>query len=213
MKKFIFLFRQILGGQSILRSYLNYELLALELKGKSIDIGGGGSQKYISFMKRSKDVEFKTLDLKIGNQVDFEKDSLPAEDGLYDTVLFLNVMEHIFNHQHIANEVMRITKVGGQMIGYVPFLMWYHPDHKDFFRYTHEAIDLIFQSAGAKKIEIIPNYCGPFIAAAQMMLFSFPKLIRVFVFATAYLFDQIFFLIKKTKRSRYVLGYLFLCEK
>jgi SAM-dependent methyltransferase len=189
MKKFKFIFREINKGKSLIRSYLNYHLQSLEIKGKTIDIGGGSGEGYISFMKRLEDVEFQTFDLKVGNSVDFEKDQLPAEDGTYDTVLFLNVMEHIFNHQHIANEVMRITKTDGVVIGYVPFLMWYHPDHRDFFRYTHEAIEIIFKKAGAQNIEIVPNYCGPFIAAAQMMLLSLPKFIRPFFFTMFYFLE------------------------
>ncbi len=150
MKKYLFVLKEIWRGKSILRAASNFQLRDIELKGKTIDIGGGRGEKYVSFIKRSTDVEFQTFDLKNGDFVDFEKDQLPAEDNTYDSVLFLNVMEHIFNHQHIANEVMRITKPGGQMIGFVPFLMWYHPDHKDFFRYTHEAIEIICERAGAR---------------------------------------------------------------
>lgn len=213
MIKFKFIFGEIRKGKSLIRSYLNYHLLPVEIKGKTIDIGGGSGEGYISFMKRGENVEFQTFDLKVGNSVDFEKDPLPAEDGTYDTVLFLNVMEHIFNHQHIANEVMRITKFDGTVVGYVPFLMWYHPDHRDFFRYTHEAIEIIFKRAGAQSVEIQPNYCGPFIAAAQMMILSFPKILRPLVFTLMFLLDELFFIIKKSRESRYVLGYVFICGK
>jgi SAM-dependent methyltransferase len=213
MKKLAFLTKEVSKGKSILRSFLNYDLKDYELKGKTIDIGGGKNSDYIAFMKRSLDIDFLSFDIKAGASIDFEKDSLPSQNDTFDTVLFLNVMEHIFNHQHIANEVMRITKPGGQMLGYVPFLMWYHPDHKDFFRYTHEALEIIFQRAGAKSVQIIPNYCGPFIAAAQMAILSFPKIFRPFIFICSYILDEIFFAIKRTRNSRYILGYLFLCKK
>lgn len=213
MNKFTFITKEVLKGKSILRAYLNYHLLPIEIKGKVIDIGGGSNEGYISFMKRSNDVEFMTFDMKVGNNVDFETDDLPAEENTYDTVIFLNVMEHIFNYQHIADEVVRITKPGGKVIGYVPFLMWYHPDHKDFFRYTHEAIQIIFDKAGVTNIEMIPNYCGPFIAATHMVMLSMPRLLRPFVFIPAYILDETFFFLKKTRESRFILGYLFLCSK
>lgn len=214
MKKFIFLIREISKGKSVIRAYLNFHLLEVELKGKTIDIGGGRGEGYVSFMRRTADVTFETFDIKAGNNVDFESDNLPATDGLYETVLFLNVMEHIYNHQHIADEVVRIVKPGGQLIGYVPFLMWYHPDHRDFFRYTHEAIEKIFEKAGGKEIKIVPNYCGPFVAAAQMMLLSIPKILRPLVFPFFYALDSVYFLLKKNENnSRYVLGYLFVVSK
>ncbi len=213
MSKYFFLLKEIWKGKSVLRAYFNYSLLSVELKGRTIDIGGGHGEEYVSFVKRSDDVKFETFDLKSGQVTDFEKDSLPAQDGSYDTVLFLNVMEHIFNYQHIANEVMRITKSGGQLIGYVPFLMWYHPDHKDYFRYTHEALEIIYKKANAKDVEIIPDYCGPFIAASHMMIRSTPRIVRPIIFTINYFLDEIFFFLKKTRKTRFVLGYLFVCKK
>lgn len=213
MKKYLFVLKEIWKGKSITRGYLNFQLLSTELKGKTIDIGGGRGEEYVSFIRRSSDVEFQTFDPKSGDFVDFEEDRLPADENRYDTVLFLNVMEHIFNYQHIANEVMRITKPGGQMIGFVPFLMWYHPDHKDFFRYTHEAIEIICERAGAKEIKVEPTACGPFVAAAQMMMLSFPRVLRPFVFTPMYLMDELFYLIKGSRTTRYALGYVFICSK
>jgi hypothetical protein len=214
MTKFTFLCKELWAGKSVLRAYLNFHLKDLKVTGKTVDVGGGGgSSVYLEHIQRGSDVEIKNFDPKIGTTINFETDCLPVDDGFYDTVLFLNVMEHIFNYQHIANEVMRITKNDGQMIGYVPFLMWYHPDSKDFFRYTHEALQIIFERAGAKNIEITPNYCGPFIAAAQMMMLSVPRIIRPIIFTLLYALDELFFLLKGKKESRFVLGYLFLCSK
>lgn len=215
MKEFFFLQKNILKRQSILRAYLNHHLSSIKLAGKTVDIGSGsGWLKTTELFKKESDFSYQAFDLKVGTNIDFEKDALPVESNLYDTVLFLNVMEHIFNYQNIANEVMRIVKPNGQMVGYVPFLMWYHPDHSDFFRYTDEAIEKIFTEAGASDIEIIPNRCGPFVAANQMMNLSVPLFVRPIIFSFSYLLDRIYFLLKGNEsESRYVLGYLFICRK
>jgi len=214
MNKFSFILKKIAANKSLLRAYLDFSLHGVTLKGKTIDVGGGHGDEYLSFVARAENTVFETFDLKVGKQVDFEKDPLPAPDCSYDTVVFINVMEHIYNYQHIANEVVRITKTGGQLIGYVPFLMWYHPDHCDYFRYTNEAILRIFQQAGGKSIKITPNYCGPFIAAAQMMILSFPRWFRPVIFCIFYALDKVYFLFKKNEgSSRYVLGYLFVVSK
>ena len=199
--------------KSVLRIYANKRLSSEVLLGKTIDIGGGRDADYIKFMPRGSGVSFETFDVKAGAQINFETDALPAADGAYDTVLFLNVMEHIFNHQHIANEVVRITKPGGQVIGFVPFLMWYHPDHRDFFRYTHEALRIIFERAGASDITIEAVAPGPFSAAAHMIVQSFPRILRPLVFLPFYLFDALFNLFRPGRSEVFALGYFFVLKK
>jgi SAM-dependent methyltransferase len=212
-KDYLFYCSEIFKGKSVLRAFLNNRLAKETIKGDTIDIGGGGGDSYISFVNRSEDVTFQTFDLKVGSSIDFEKDNLPALNGTYDTVLFLNVMEHIFNYQHIADEVVRITKPGGQLIGFVPFLMWYHPDHRDFFRYTHEALQIIFEKTGATNIKIDVISKGPFIAGAQMILLVFPKILRVPIFTVAYFLDTVYLKLRTGNINRYALGYFFVIDK
>ncbi len=212
--RFLFICKEIWKGKSIIRSYLNYRLRNEVLRGRTIDIGGGKSSDYISFMKREDNVRFETFDIKVGNKaVDFEKDMLPALDGAYDTVLFLNVLEHIFNYQHIANEVVRITKREGQLIGFVPFLMWYHPDHHDYFRYTHEALSIIFSKASDRSVIVEPIAHGPFIASTQMVSQLLPRPIAVLLFVMNYFLDTIYLRLRPKNTNRYLLGYVFSVRK
>lgn len=214
LKNYRFICSELWKGKSVLRAYLNLRLKEETLKGKTIDIGGGKNADYLSFMKSGDQVTFETFDIKAGQKdVDFETDRLPAEDGAYNTVLFLNVMEHIYNHQHIANEVVRIVKSGGQLIGFVPFLMWYHPDHSDFFRYTHEAIEKIFSMENITnlKIEIVGG--GPFLAASHMVLQSFPRVLRVPIFTVHSILDFLYIKMKGKHARPYALGYTFILQK
>jgi SAM-dependent methyltransferase len=209
MSDFTFLCKEIFKGKSVVRAYYNARLKKDTLVGSVIDVGGGKNADYISFMSRAGEVSFKTFDLKAGAKIDFEIDLLPAATGAYDTVLFLNVMEHIYNHKHILKEVYRITKPGGQLIGVVPFLMWYHPDHKDFFRYTHEALKQIFVECGITEYSIEPLARGPFTAAAQMIMQSLPIITRLPVFLFFYGLDSIFLILRPENGARYILGYYF----
>jgi SAM-dependent methyltransferase len=213
MSKFSFVCREIWRGNSVTRAFLNYRLQQEVLQGEVIDIGGGKSADYLSFMNRAEGVEFRTFDVKAGEKIDFENDTLPANDGAYDTVLFLNVMEHIFNHQHIANEVVRITKPGGRLIGFVPFLMWYHPDHRDFFRYTHEALEIILKRAGAREISVEFVGYGPFTATSQMVVGILPRLLAVLLFAINYALDYAYLKLRPSNTDRHALGYFFLLSK
>lgn len=214
MKEYIFIAKELLKGRSLLRAYLNLRLTEETLRGDTINVGGGSGHEYYELpIPRADDVTFKNLDVKTGETIDFERDHLPAATGQYDTVLFLNVMEHIFNHQHIANEVVRITKPGGQMIGYVPFLMWFHPDHKDFFRYTHEALEIIMERTGATDVKIEAIARGPFVAAQHMIYHLMPKVLRPVLFLPVYVLDQLFLKFQNKPDDRYALGYMFIVRK
>ncbi|MES2966727.1 MAG: methyltransferase domain-containing protein [Patescibacteria group bacterium] len=201
------------SGKSVTRGLLDYRLAQETLKGKVIDIGGGTNPAYIGFMKKEEGAVVQSFDVKIGAITDFETDVLPAATDNFDSVLFLNVMEHIFNHQHIANEVVRIVKPGGQLIGFVPFLMWYHPDHKDFFRYTHEALEIIFNKAGAKKIKIESIAYGPFTAAAHIILLSFPRILRAPLYVLFFIADWMYLKFRPGQGSKFALGYFFTFTK
>lgn len=205
--------RALWQGKSVTRAFLNERLCRETLAGKVIDVGGGANAAYIDFMPRAADVVFTTFDVKSGVVVDFETDALPALDDTYDTVLCLNVMEHIYNYQHLANEVVRITKPNATVIGFVPFLMWYHPDHRDFFRYTHEALEKIFVATGARKIHIEPVAFGPATAAAHLLLLSFPRFVRPVLFVPCFVFDLCFRRLRPQRCTAFALGYFLIIKK
>lgn len=206
-----FLVHEIWGGSSVLRAFLNLRLSREVLHGDVIDIGGGKDATYLAFMRRDADGNFTTLDAKAGSTVDFERDRLPINDRAYDTVLFLNVMEHVYNHRHILCEVYRIKKPSGKLIGFVPFLMWYHPDPRDFFRYTEDALRVIFDEMlpqpGLGTIEPVSH--GPCITASHMVLLTMPRLLRVPLFIAAYYLDLLVMRVRPRVRGRYALGYYF----
>jgi len=213
MKEYIFIAKQLLKGRSVLRSYLNLSVAKHTINGRTIDVGGGGGVECLDTFQVSPDAVIEHFDKKTGQNINFEIDALPAQSDSYDTVIFLNVMEHIFNYKHIANEVVRITKPGGQLIGYVPFLMWYHPDHSDFFRYTDEALQKIFTTAGAASIEIEKNVKGPFTICAHMTMSLVPRILRPLYFLPLYLLDELFLKFQNNPDERHVLGYLFVIKK
>lgn len=209
MKEFLFLLKNITLGKSVIRSTLNFRLLQESLKGKILDLGSGGSDRYSSLIPRVQDSVYELFDAKKGNAVDFEINPLPYADDTYHTVLLLNVLEHLFNSGNILKEIVRIKKDDGVLIGYVPFLMWYHKDPHDYFRYTHEALERMLKSAGFTDIKIENIYKGPYTAAFQMIHPTLPKIIRPFFFVPAYVCDILFRKLRSEGAQRYVLGYYF----
>lgn len=209
MKEFLFLLKNIAEGKSVIRSTLNFRLKKEFLSGKILDLGSGGSDRYSSLIPRTKNSVYELFDAKKGNVIDFEKDKLPYREDVYDTVMLLNVLEHLFNSSTILKEIVRIKKSDGVLIGYVPFLMWYHKDPHDYFRYTHEALQILLEQAGFRDIVIEKIYKGPYIAAFQMIHPTLPRIIRPLFFIPAYICDMVFRRIRSEGAQRYVIGYYF----
>jgi SAM-dependent methyltransferase len=207
IKDFIFIAKSLFSGKSIIRATLNARLRKEFLSGRILDLGSGGSDRYSGYIPREKDSTYELFDMKKGMTVNFETDALPYGDGVYDTVILLNVLEHLYETQNILREIKRIKKGDGTFIAYVPFLMWFHPDHHDYFRYTHQALEKMFTTAGYTDIAIEPIYRGPYTAAFQMIHPTIPIVIRPFLYFPAYLIDALFKKLRKGASARYALGY------
>src|SRR3989344_2519444 len=134
--------------KSLLRTLMNLELANYSVRGKVLDIGGGVNPSYFEFLKKEEGAEIINIDFKslheIGKTIDLEKDPLPYSDGSIDHVLVFNLFEHIYNYRFLAGEIKRVLNPGRQVLGFVPFMMSYHPDPRDYFRYTTEALRNIF---------------------------------------------------------------------
>ena len=221
MSNIIFLIKEIAKGKSMARALFNNSLSGFSILGDVLDVGGGKHQDYLDFIKGGREARVRVVDLEVkvdtqgqdSARIDFEKDPLPCLDGTIDHVLAFNVLEHIFNHQFLVSEMYRIIKPGGKLIGFVPFLVNYHPDPHDYFRYTKEALRKILLMGGFRDIMVREVGRGPFAVNYNTIMLSFPKFIRVIIFPCYYLLDSIFLLIRPHIGVRYPLGYLFYAKK
>ncbi len=214
---FFFLLRELAKRKSLTRALLNAELRAHRLKGTVLDVGGGKHRDYLGFLQIEKDAKIQTADLlpreQGAKQLDFETDSLPYRDGSLDQIIVFNVLEHIFNHQFLTNEMRRVLKPGAPLLGFVPFLINYHPDPHDYFRYTKEALQRIFAHAQFEKITIKTLGGGPFFVAFNTIALSIPRLVRLATFPVCYALDMLFLRLRPHARERFPLGYFFVLER
>ena len=209
MKQFWFHLKEITKGESVIRSFQKHRLYQQTIRGEIIDLGSSHKDFYSKDIPQEPGANYKAFHSDDGKVCDFEKDTLPFTDAAYDTVVLLNVLEHIYNHNHLVREIKRIKKPEGTLVGFVPFLIWYHPDHHDYFRYTHEALEKILADAGYQHINVEKLYFGPYTTAFQMIHSTLPKFIRPFIFAPAYGLDCIFRYLRPKGAERFVLGYFF----
>ena len=206
--------REIWRGKDLYRILMNTECLNYALKGKIADIGSGPNKaSYHRFVKKQPGAEISALDCAT-SRIDFEHDRLPYPDAGIDAVMAFNVLEHIFNYSSLLSEIRRVLKPGGRVYGATPFLVGYHPDPKDFWRYTGSALQNIFESNGFKEIQIKILGRGPFIAGYSQIEFLFPRPVKLAVLPGLFLLDWIFYKIRpKTNRQKFALGLFFMLTK
>ncbi len=206
-------FKYILEGQTLARILLNKEFKKYSFSGKILDVGGGKNPDYRSFLKIGENSEFIVLDMKQPdgsfNNIDFEKDRLPMVDSSVDNVIALNILEHIYNYRFLISEIYRVLKNNSRLIGFVPFLVNYHPDPHDYFRYTKESLNLIFKDIGFRNIEVFEIGGGPFSINYNNVMLSLPRLLRIILWPVYWFFDFIFIKASSNARVRFPLGYFF----
>lgn len=200
--------KKIWNGQTMMRILMDEGFRDFSLRGKVADIGGGRNPDYFNYFKKENVSLVEPIDASI-SKIDFEKDKLPFGDNSLDTVVCANVLEHIYNHNFLVGEMRRILKSGGTLVGFVPFFIQYHPDPKDYFRYTHEALEKILSNAGFKQVKVHMISKGPFTTAFNSMMLSFPKPIRVIGVYSSLLLDSISARVQPNVKERYPLGYIF----
>lgn len=206
-------FAETLRGKDLYRTLMNIECRLFTLSGSVLDVGGGSGQaSYHRFLKND-NAKITPLDGQ-ENAIDFEKDSLPYENNGVDTLLAFNVLEHIYNHSFLVGEMRRVLKPDGRIIGAVPFLVGYHADPKDFFRYTSEALEKIFSEEGFKDIQIKVIGRGPFSAGYSQVEFMIPRILKILFLPCVLFLDRIVFLLKPgLNKEKFALGLFFTCTK
>ncbi len=187
---------------SILRTKEDAELAKRTLTGRVIDLGGHKGSSYFALIKSKEQVEVANFDSeqvgthkassKADHVFDFEK-PFPLPDTSFDTVLCMNVMEHIFNYQNLLSETYRILKHGGRFYLSVPFFFNIHGSPNDYFRYTRATLDRLLTEQGFSDVIVIELGDGPCSVIFQTFGGSIPTMpLKMFFKNIAIGIDQLF---------------------
>ena len=151
------------------KNFVKYSLKYI--KGKVLDLGAG-SAKYKQIIKE-KSTKYLAFDMIPGENIDIVGDvlNLPFVNENFDTVISTQVLEHISKPWLMVNEIQRVLKTGGFCILTAPFLIPYHADPHDYFRYTIEGIESLFKDAGFEICES-GGYGKTFSVIAEFIRFS-----------------------------------------
>lgn len=217
MFRFFIFIKEIAKGKTVMKAMTNIYLSEYTLEGNILDIGGGeGGSSYYRFFRKSAEAKIKNIDLSANNvedRIDLEKDALPVGNLYADQVLMFNLLEHIYEHKFVLREISRVLKKGGVLIGFVPFMIAYHPDPHDYFRYSKEALHKLFEEASFEDINIKVVGLGPFLVNYNNIMVLLPIYIRLIIFPFYYFLDLILVKIKPSLRNRFPLGYIFKANK
>lgn len=109
---------------------------------------GCGSRPYQPFFAAA--AEYVGFDVPGSPHADVHgyAEKLPFEDGSFDVVLCIQVLEHVDDPAAVVRELRRVTTPGGRVLASTHGVMVYHPSPNDYWRWTHTGLARLFDSAG-----------------------------------------------------------------
>ncbi len=82
---------------------------------------------------------------------------LPFRDASLDTVVILEVVEHLPNPTNAFSEISRVLKPQGRLLLTIPFLYPIHDAPHDYQRYTSHGLQRELEAAGLTVRELVPS--------------------------------------------------------
>ena len=161
--------RQKFPDESVLRT-LEYERLeTANIHGRVLDIGGGRKACTKPFFEQVDELDSVNIDPEIEPTYHVEPDApFPVEDGIYDVVVCLNTLEHIYSAEFVLQEAFRVLKPNGVIFISVPFIFRIHAHPDDFFRGTPSWWKETMRRAGFSRMEIQPLIWGRYTTAGMI---------------------------------------------
>lgn len=144
---------------SLSRYVLHRKLTALiesHSRGTCIDAGSGNSPYRARLARHGERVFSVDIENRAG-KIDLIADLQQMgmiRDGVIDTILCSQVLEHVPRPWEAVSEIGRILKTGGYAILSVPHLSAIHEAPNDYFRYTEYGLQAMFSSGHLEIVEL-----------------------------------------------------------
>lgn len=147
-----------------------FRRIGARARGRVVDVGCG-RQRVRAFL--SPDCDYLSTDHPgIGVEwygsrprVFCDAAALPFADATVDTVLLLDVLEHVGRAPQALAEVARVLRPGGELVISVPFLYPIHDAPQDFRRWTRHGLEREAAERGLAVTELAAYGTGPELAA------------------------------------------------
>jgi len=119
-------------------------------KGVVLDCGS----KHSPYRNIIPSTKYLRLDIDEHSNPDICSDlhNIKWESNYFDTIIATEVLEHLHSPQKAIDEIYRILKPGGICILSTRFIYRYHPDPKDYYRFTRDALLYLFKDYDLKRV-------------------------------------------------------------
>lgn len=156
---------------SLLRREEYKRLSKLSLNGAILDIGGSRKSGYHELIQGNHTFVVGNIDAAYGADVIFDAEQAwPYADQHFEGVLFVNVLEHLYDHRFALAEAQRVLTPGGKIAGVVPFMFNVHGSPNDFFRYTRTSLERLLTDSGFTEVAVEELGTGAFSVIYHCLL-------------------------------------------
>jgi SAM-dependent methyltransferase len=169
-------------GKTINRAWMELQLRGARVEGLTLDLGSGESS-YFGTMEHGPGARLVRVDVDPGAKAHLVanlEQALPFAAASADSVLLLNVLEHVYHYELLLCEIGRVLRPGGHLVMFSPFLIAVHTARRgpsgaftdDFFRFSSSGLRrLVTDEAGfAGPVDIRPCAFGPFTAGLNLVI-------------------------------------------
>lgn len=210
--------RETVRGKDSYRIFANHALQGTQLIGKVLDVGAGSTRgSHYRYLTLEAGASITSVDIDPKEQPDILADisqGIPVSNGAYNTVLALNVLEHVPDASAVLSEVSRVLVPGGKLYIVVPFFVRVHPTPHDFYRYTNEGLEHVLRAQGFRVEQLTPFGTGAFLAAHYQLELIIPWIIRLITVPLSCICDSLAVRFSKSVgRMFYPLGYAVVATK
>jgi SAM-dependent methyltransferase len=145
-------FGRMLADLQILTIYRDLKKNLKNFRGSVLDVGCGQSpyrylfEKYATKYTGIDIVDAENFDYKNSQIVPFNGEDIPFDAETFDSLICTEVLEHVYNHQKLVDEMYRVMKPGAFGFLTVPWSARFHYIPYDFYRYTPASLGKIFSN-------------------------------------------------------------------
>lgn len=94
---------------------------------------------------------------------------LPFRDGVFDSVVCTQVLEHVAEPGRVLREAARVLRPGGVLVVTAPMLWPLHEEPFDYYRYTQHGLRHLLRQAGLEVLQEVQRGRAP-AALGQALL-------------------------------------------
>ena len=97
------------------------------------------------------------MDINPANNPDICSDihNIKSKSNYFDTVIATEVLEHVRDPKKAVNELYRVLKPKGVCILSTRFCFRYHPNPKDYYRFTEDSLRDLFKKYS--RVDVYPQ--------------------------------------------------------